>query len=69
MQINEALQTGTVSILNDSNMNGYQIKNVDFCVNSDPGNKNILRSDVRLLANAKNASGVELMTDEESVCK
>ncbi|MCR5700325.1 MAG: hypothetical protein K6G49_02765 [Candidatus Saccharibacteria bacterium] len=69
VQINEALQTGTVSILNDSNMNGYQIKNVDFCVNSDPGNKNILRSDVRLLANAKNASGVELMTDEESVCK
>ena len=69
IQINEAIQTGTVSILSDSNIDGYQIRDVDFCINTEPGNSNALRSDIRLMANARNASGVELMTDEESLCK
>lgn len=69
VQINTALQTGTVSVLNDSNIGGYQIRDVDFCISTDPGNTSALRSDVRLKANARNSSGIELMTDEESVCK
>ena len=68
VQVNKLLKNGSsVAIFSDS-IKYDNTKSVDFCVNSNPGSKNGLRSDVRLVANAKNASGIELLTDEESLC-
>ena len=66
-QINEDLKSGKqVNIF--KNVEGYRTETVNFCVNANPGNKNELRSNVRIAANARNASGIELIPEEEGVC-
>lgn len=44
---------------------GFNTGQIDFCVNPDPGNSNVLRSDVRIAANAQNSSGIELVGESE----
>ena len=46
----------------------FRIKTVVFCVNPDPGVVNYLRRDVRIMKGARNASGVEILSDDQSQC-
>ena len=39
---------------------------VDFCVNPNGAERSTLRRDVRIVANARNATGVEIISDDES---
>lgn len=39
---------------------------VDFCVNPNGAEQSTLRRDVRIVANARNATGVEIISDDES---
>lgn len=45
--------------------NGFATGSIDFCVNTDPGNNNALRSDVRIANNAQNSSSIELVGESE----
>lgn len=47
---------------------GFELTQVDFCLNQNPG-VNSMRRDVRIAMGARNASGVELISDEDSKCK
>ena len=49
---------------------GFTIdKNVDFCVNPDGNEKNSrVRADVRIVKGAQNATGIEIMPDNENEC-
>ncbi|MBR3132034.1 hypothetical protein IKG33_01320 [Candidatus Saccharibacteria bacterium] len=47
----------------------FEMKAVDFCVNPNGDEKGGLRRDVRIIAKARNSSGVELLSDEDSQCK
>lgn len=49
---------------------GFSVRQVDFCVNPDADVSNGSRRDVRILANARNASGVELIgaDSDENEC-
>lgn len=44
---------------------------VDFCIDSEPGNQNSLRADVRVLTGSRNGSGIEIYgeNDKRSLCK
>ena len=43
---------------------------VDFCINPEPGQTNLLRRDVRIVQNARNASGIVIVPDngEDNKC-
>ena len=41
---------------------------VDFCINPNGNNQSNIRADVRLKANARNASAIEVMPDSENNC-
>lgn len=43
-------------------------QDVDFCVNPNGSDRSNLRKDVRIVARARNASGVEIISDNESRC-
>lgn len=44
-------------------------KNVDFCVNPNGAERSTLRRDVRIVANARNATGVEIISDDDNRCE
>ena len=44
-------------------------KNVDFCVNPNGAERSTLRRDVRIVANARNATGVEIISDGDNRCE
>lgn len=46
----------------------FKMQDVDFCINTTEQESGALRTDVRVLRGAKNASGVELPPDEENRC-
>ena len=50
------------------NYNGFRLEQIDFCVNPNPGEENAMRRDVRIIRGARNASGVEIISDAESKC-
>ena len=70
----EALITGAsgdgFQILDDAAVSNFQLKEVDFCVNPDGNNEVNNRTDVRLMKNASNSSGVVIMPrdDESNKC-
>lgn len=73
IEVNEALITagegGTVpNLLGD--LAGFSVKQVDFCVNPDAEVVNGSRRDVRILENARNSSGIELidLNNENNEC-
>jgi len=43
----------------------FEAKDVDFCVNPNGPDRSRLRRDVRIIANARNASGIEIVPDDE----
>ena len=51
--------------LNKDSLDRFSIKDVDFCVNPDPGRMNTARRDVRIVAGARNASGVEIIAQDD----
>lgn len=61
------VMSGFSDLLNEY---AFKIEQVDFCVNTDVGNTNALRSDVRIANNSRGASGVELVgeRDEDDKC-
>lgn len=52
-------------------LDDFEAKEVDFCVNMDGGSMNNWRRDVRILSNARNASGVEIidLDSDDNRCK
>ena len=44
----------------------FIVGDVDFCVNPNGAERSTLRRDVRIVANARNATGVEIISDDES---
>lgn len=46
----------------------FSIENVDFCVNPTGGEKRNNRRDVRIVSGARNSTGVQLISDNESLC-
>lgn len=65
IQVNEAVenQTSSINDLLKDNLDSFQLKAVDFCVNPNGIGQSGLRRDVRLVSNARNASGVEIIGD------
>ena len=55
-----------VHLIKEINFNQDQL---DLCVNPNGDADSDLRKDVRIVANAKNASGVVLVPDDNSECK
>ena len=47
----------------------FVIKQVDFCVNPNGPGEGGVRRDVRVVNNARNASGIEIVSDAESACE
>lgn len=52
-----------LSFATDEEIDGYESTQVDFCVNPNGADKSNLRRDVRIIKDARNASGVEVVTD------
>ncbi|MBR0430712.1 hypothetical protein IJJ05_00245 [Candidatus Saccharibacteria bacterium] len=48
---------------------GFKIDAVDFCVNPNGPGEGGVRRDVRVVNNARNASGIEIVSDAESACE
>ena len=56
--------------LSSAELSKFKIEDVDFCVNPEPEKAKSIRRDVRIVAGARNASGVEMIAqdDETEVC-
>ena len=69
LQVNETINSGNTSISGflTSKLSSFKIEQLDFCINPEgynvySGNRvDLRRRDVRLIANARNASAVELI--------
>lgn len=46
----------------------FRIQQVDFCINPIPEGRTSLRRDVRIIAGARNSSGVEVINDNDNDC-
>ncbi|MBR2993810.1 hypothetical protein IKF43_00220 [Candidatus Saccharibacteria bacterium] len=46
----------------------FRQEDVDFCVNPNGVDKSTLRRDIRIIKNARNASGIEMISDDDSRC-
>lgn len=46
----------------------FRTEDVDFCVNPNGADRSNLRRDVRIVAGARNASGIEIIPEEDSRC-
>lgn len=76
VQVNKILRTSTgrtIENLLSSQLDGFKTEQVDFCVNPDGYElkSNSIRRDVRIIKEARNASGVELIEQDsnENLCK
>lgn len=47
----------------------FKQADVDFCVNPNGADKSVLRRDVRIVQGARNASGVEIISDDDNKCR
>lgn len=75
IEVNKALNSafpGSYSTLLSASLNdgSFKIEQTDFCLNPN-GDSNYagMRRNIRVNKNAHNSSGIELPTDENSVCK
>ena len=73
VQVNEVLKSGNEGdianlLLGPLNGGKFELKEVDFCVNPNGEGKSNLRKDIRVIKGAKNASGVEIMSDNDNKC-
>ncbi len=55
--------------LEEGDSNAFKIKQVDFCVNPNGPGEGGSRRDVRVVKGARNASGIEIVSDSNSECK
>lgn len=51
------------------NSDSFKIESVDFCIDPDGDLQNTNRRDVRIAADARNGSGIEIMNDENNKCR
>lgn len=63
LEVNQAVHSDAPKkLFTSSNLSGFSNSAIDFCIGSDDGNiYNGLRRNVRIVANARNSSGVEVM--------
>ena len=71
IEINKTIQSDPKANPLLSNLDNFQPEEVDFCVNPNGANYSSVRRDVRLIANARNASGVEIIEQdgEDNKCE
>lgn len=55
------------SLLSGSLEDKFEMGDVDFCVNPNGADRSNLRKDIRIVAGARNASGVEIVSDGEDL--
>ena len=67
LEINDGVRTKSVNF--DFLAQGFEPQQVDFCLNSEPGNRNSARIDVRIDKNARNASAVGVYGDVDNKCR
>lgn len=65
-EVNRGIKEGAFNMSFDDD--SFEMQQIDFCVNQNPGVASI-RGDVRIMKGARNASGVELIPEEEGVCR
>ncbi|MBR3336761.1 MAG: hypothetical protein IKG26_06985 [Bacillus sp. (in: Bacteria)] len=82
LEINQLIHSANTSIIGDGDYNilknsgflnvshepHFEKKAINFCINPNGNEEGGVRRNVRLISGARNASGVELIPDEESVC-
>ncbi|MBO4813132.1 type II secretion system protein [Candidatus Saccharibacteria bacterium] len=73
IQVNEAIKNGSEDSLNNllksQLTNGsFALKAVDFCVNPNGLGEGGLRRDVRVVENARNGTGIEIIGDDADGC-
>ena len=54
-------------LLNETHEPHFERKEVNFCINPN-GDEGVLRRNIRLASGTRNASGVELIPEDESKC-
>ncbi|MDO4399106.1 MAG: hypothetical protein Q4C24_02325 [Candidatus Saccharibacteria bacterium] len=59
--------TTAESLLSGSLEDKFEMGDVDFCVNPNGADRSNLRKDIRIVAGARNASGVEIVPDGEDL--
>lgn len=68
IQVNDILKNGSTdskkNLLIDE-LDNFETEQVDFCVNPNGKEKSTLRRDVRLSKGLRNASGIQIISDEE----
>lgn len=57
---------GTGGTLIATNIGNFSVDDVDFCVNPNGAERSTLRRDIRIVAGARNATGVEIIADGEN---
>ena len=73
-EANAAVGGGGVNILsnsgflNSSHTPHFEKAEVDFCVNPYGEDEGVLRRNVRIVSGSRNASGIEIVPDDESKC-
>ena len=63
---NSILGSGSNTDTRVLNLSGFSTSQVDFCVHPSVNSGNRLRSDVRIVRNARNASGIELIPEDDA---
>ena len=57
---------GTWGALIATNIGNFSVDDVDFCLNPNGAERSTLRRDIRIVAGARNATGVEIIADDEN---
>ncbi len=68
IQVNEILKGGSADSIKNiliSKLGSFETEQVDFCVNPNGTERSTLRRDVRLAKGLRNASGIQIVADEE----
>ena len=68
IQVNEILKGGSTDSIKNiltSKLGDFETEQVDFCVNPNGIERSTLRRDVRLAKGLRNASGIQIVADEE----
>lgn len=64
--LNSGLSAENQLLVNIENKEFSAANDVDFCVNPNGAERSNLRRDIRIVAGARNATGVEIISDDES---
>ena len=67
INVNEKMMTWTSGGILNSKLGDFKLQTTDFCINPNES-RGGMRADVRLVKNARNASGIEIIADESNPC-